>query len=79
MVFQFFAKKRFFIFDENNQINYNAFNKYLDDYCKNTKFIFFGFTDQVFKFFFKSKLNQKYKSISKNSILIHGILEEIRK
>ena len=70
--FSIFAKKRFFIFDENNQINYNAFNKYLDDYCKNTKFIFFGFTDQVFKFFFKSKLNQKYKKYFKNSILIHG-------
>ena len=41
--FSIFAKKRFFIFDENNQINYNAFNKYLDDYCKNTKFIFFWF------------------------------------
>ena len=33
---------------------------------------FFGFTDQVFKFFFKSKLNQKYKKYFKNSILIHG-------
>lgn len=69
--FSIFSNKRYFAFDENEQIDDHKLLKFLEENCKR-KFIIFGFTDQVFNFFFKKKLNKNYSKYLKNGILLHG-------
>lgn len=69
--FSIFASKKFFIFDENNKIKEKELIKFLKKYCE-SKFIIFGFTDQIFNCFFKNKLKKKYSNFLKNGILVHG-------
>lgn len=69
--FSIFSNKRYFVFDENEKINDDKLLKFLKENCKK-KFIIFGFTDQIYKFFFKKKLKKDYSNYLKNGILLHG-------
>ena len=69
--FSIFSNKRHFVFDENEKINNHNLLKFLKENYKK-KFIIFGFTDQIYNFFFKKKLNKKYSKYFKNGILLHG-------
>ena len=69
--FSIFSNKRYFVFDQNYKINDYKLLKFLKENFKK-KFIIFGFTDQIYKFFFKNNLNKQYIKYFKNGILLHG-------
>ena len=68
--FSFFGKNHTYLI-ENERINYDKINNFLNNY-KNKKFILFGFTSDVFNFLIKKIEKAKINSNLKNCILIHG-------
>lgn len=66
--FSIFGKKKFFLLDDNNKINYNELRNF-KEYVGNDKYFVFGFTNKIYEYLIK-KLDSKY--LNKNAIIIHG-------
>lgn len=67
--FSIYGKHHTYLIKEDNEIDFDAFFKFIDKYGKD-KFLIFGFTSSVYEFFFKL---QKIKKITlSNGILLHG-------
>lgn len=63
--FSSLASKKFYLIDNNNKINLDSLNEFLK--IADQK-IFFGFTFEIYDYFFKNKIKGDFK----NTILIHG-------
>ncbi len=63
--FSSLASKKFYLIDNNNNIDLDSLNEFLNI---NDQKIFFGFTFEVYDYFFKNKIKGDFK----NTILIHG-------
>ncbi|MDC3355041.1 hypothetical protein OAV82_00340 [Candidatus Pelagibacter sp.] len=69
--FSIFATEKFYLFDENMNINFKELNIFLNKY-KNKKILLFGFTFIIWKHFYKIIVNLNKKINIPNGILIHG-------
>ena len=69
--FSVFGKEYCYILNDDEKINYNVIDSFLDKYGKKPFFIF-GFTYNIYKYLIKEFNNHKYKYDFKNGILIHG-------
>lgn len=69
--FSIFAKDKFFILNENGDIDYNKLNLFLKKY-RNEKKLIFGFTFQIYKNLISKLKKKRIKYNISNSIVIHG-------
>ena len=69
--FSLFGKNHTFLIDDQNKINYEILNNFLNLYG-NKKFLIFGFTSMIYENLYKKILVDSFKSNFSNAILIHG-------
>jgi len=68
--FSMYAKDMVFLLNENNEIDYDVLEKFMDKYNDQTKMIF-GFTFMIWQHFFEKLKNSKKYDFS-NSLILHG-------
>jgi len=68
--FSQFAKKHYFLINENNEVNIELIEKYTNSSNKN--FMLFGFTSFIWNYLIKNKKIKNLDLKNKNPILIHG-------
>jgi len=69
--FSIFGKDHFYILNENNEIDYDNLNKFLDKY-QSEKIFLFGFTYQVYEILLMQLNTKKINRNFSNAILLHG-------
>lgn len=69
--FSLFGKNHLFLLTEDNSIDYESLNFFLNKY-KNQKFLIFGFTSLIFEILIKKIKKENVKHSLENAILLHG-------
>lgn len=69
--FSIFGKDHFYILNEDNEIDYENLNKFLDKH-KREKMFLFGFTYQVYEILLVKLNTKKINRNFSNAILLHG-------
>ena len=69
--FSFFGKNHTFLINNQNEINYEILNNFLNLYS-DKKFLIFGFTSMVYENLYKKILTKSLNNSFSNAILIHG-------
>ena len=67
--FSLIASKRFYLLDDDNNIDYKVLEKFLTEHS-NKRFFIFGFTSFIYQYLYKKIGNSRYNL--KNGLLIHG-------
>ena len=70
--FSMFGKNHQYLLDQNNCINYDNLQSFLNNFSNN-KFLMFGFTSNIYKYLIKNfDFNKTQKNDFRNGVLIHG-------